>query len=80
MDYEVARIKDIELRLRNLEEDQIKTNSNADFAKEKFTELSKKVDNIQAGISRLIWTGGGLIILAVGNFILKGGLVNVVGN
>jgi len=41
---------------------------------EKFNTLVEKVDTLIKNISKLLWVMGSALVLAVINFILKGGL------
>lgn len=71
---EEARLRELEKRVNTIETEQVLAKSNAGYAKEKVDELSKKIDNLQAGVHKLVWTAGGLFLVAIVNFIIKGGL------
>lgn len=71
---EEARLRELEKRVSAMETEQILAKNNAGYAKEKVDELTKKIDNLQAGVHRLVLTAGGLFLVAIINFIIKGGL------
>lgn len=71
---EEVRLRDIEKRLNTVENNQVLAQQSAEFAKEKVEDLYDKIKNIQAGVSRLVWAAGTMVLLAVGNWILQGGI------
>lgn len=71
---EDSRFRLIEEKLAKLETAQILAANNAEHANKAFADLSKRLDSLQAGINKLLWAGGLLVLGALGNFILNGGL------
>jgi len=69
-----ARLKDLEVKVNQVESKQLLAANDAEHKTKDFEDLRKKIDGIQSGINKLLWAGGLLVLTAFGNFILNGGL------
>lgn len=69
-----ARMKDLEVKVNQLESKQLIAANDAEHKERDFEDLKKRIDSLQAGINKLLWAGGLLVLTAFGNFVLNGGL------
>lgn len=74
MPDEAARLRDFEVRLGKVEQNLAVSANDAQHAKKDVEELKKQIGDIKAGINKLLWTGGGVVVVTVVNFMLNGGL------
>lgn len=74
MPDEAARLREYDIRLNKIESTLLVSANDAQHAKKEVEELKRQIGDIKAGINKLLWTGGGIVIVAIVNFILNGGL------
>lgn len=69
-----SRLRELESKVNKIEANLLVSANDAAHAKKDVEAVKSRIDNLQTGINRLLWTGGAAFLAGVVNFILNGGL------